>query len=171
MTGEAILKSRLPLQRCPFCTYVEIDETPAPHRRKSIGIWHHIATRTSAVFQLMMLLLLSALLIFTLPIMLLASVIWMALQVYPPAASPLNASWARVYRQRRGLKFKCRSPRCGAVSCTRCLTHWRDPHVCFEHEKISLRTAIESSATAAIKRTCPRCLLSFVKSSGCNKLV
>jgi hypothetical protein len=53
----------------------------------------------------------------------------------------------------------------------RCSALWRDPHTCFESEKTSLRTAIEASATAAIKRTCPRCLLSFVKDSGCNKMV
>lgn len=136
-----------------------------------MAVWHHVATRTSNTFQLMFLLLLAALLIFTVPVVLLASLVWLFLKVHPPAAAPLKASWARVHRQRRGLKFKCCSPNCGSTSCVRCLAHWQDPHICFENEKTTLRTAIESSATAAVKRTCPRCLLSFVKSSGCNKLV
>lgn len=136
-----------------------------------MAIWHHVITRTSNAFQFVFLLLVAALLVFTVPIVLMASTMWIVLKMYPPATARLQASWTRVHRQRRGLKFKCRSPRCGSTSCTRCLTHWRDPHICFENEKTSLRTAIESSATAAVKRTCPRCLLSFIKSSGCNKLV
>lgn len=136
-----------------------------------MAVWHHVTTRTSALFQIAFLTFIAALLIFTAPILLLGSTIWMITRIHPPAASPLKASWTRVHRQRRGPKFKCRNPKCGSVSCVRCLAHWRDPHICFENEKTSLRTAIESSATAAIKRTCPRCLLSFVKSSGCNKLV
>ena len=171
MASQAITESRLPMQRCPFCNYVEVDETSTPHRRKSMAIWHHVATRTSFAFQFAFLLSVAAFLIFTVPIMLFASTTWPLLRLYPPAASPLRASWTRVHRLRRGLKFECRSPRCGITSCVRCLAQWRDPHICFENEKTSLRTAVESSATAAIKRTCPRCLLSFVKSSGCNKLV
>lgn len=86
-------------------------------------------------------------------------------------SATIDASVKRIYEQRRGLKFKCQSPSCAQVSCIRCRSTWYDPHICFEDEKTSLRTAIEASATAAVKRTCPRCMLSFVKSSGCNKLV
>lgn len=105
------------------------------------------------------------------PILLLASTFWLIAHIIPAVGAVFVASWARVYRRRRGLKFHCRSPACGKTSCARCAALWRDPHTCFENEKTSLRTTIESSATAAIKRTCPRCMLSFVKSSGCNKLV
>ena len=169
--SENLAKSRLTLQRCPFCNYVEVDETPAPKRRKSTDVWHHITTKTSVAFQLMFLSITALLLIFTIPILLLASIAWLSVYLSPSLAAALAASWRRVHKQRRGLKFRCRSPVCNKTSCIRCLASWRDPHTCFENEKTSLRTAIEASATAAIKRTCPKCLLSFVKSSGCNKLV
>lgn len=167
-TYETLAKSRLPLQRCPFCSYVEVKETPRFRRRKAVDTWHHVTRKTPLIFQMMAF---EALLIFTVPLLLCASVVWLVIQVFPTAGASLDASWERVHKQRRGLKFRCLSPICGRTSCMRCLSNWRDPHACFENEKTSLRTAIESSATAAVKRTCPKCLLSFVKSSGCNKLV
>ena len=169
--SEALAKSQLPLQRCPFCNYVEVDETPKPRIRTAMSMWHHITTGSSAAFQLMVLCLVGLFLIFTVPFLLLASFGWLVVKVTPPVAAAMEASWARVHKQRRGLKFKCRNPQCSKTSCMRCLAVWKDPHACFENEKTSLRTAIESSATMAIKRTCPKCFLSFVKSSGCNKLV
>ena len=169
--SENLAKSRLTLQRCPFCNYVEVDETPAPRRRKTADGWHHVITKTSTVFRLMFLCIVGLLLVFTIPLLLLACVAWLSVYINPSLAAILAASWRRVRKHRRGLKFRCRKPACNKTSCIRCLASWRDPHTCFENEKTSLRTAIEASATAAIKRTCPRCLLSFVKSSGCNKLV
>ncbi|KAI5301618.1 hypothetical protein KEM55_001620, partial [Ascosphaera atra] len=64
----------------------------------------------------------------------------------------------------------CAHPDCGKVSCITCHKEWRDPHVCHEPLLMSLRTTVEAARTAAVKRTCPQCGLSFVKSSGCNKL-
>lgn len=171
VTRETLLKSRLRLQRCPFCSYAEADEVPAVTLRSWLGIWHHFATRSSVAVQIMFLSLLAGMVLFTVPLLLLGGIVWILTQVFPPAAAVLDASWSRVHRRRRGLKFTCRSSACGKISCIRCTAGWRDVHTCFETEKTSLRTAIESSATAAIKRTCPKCLLSFVKSSGCNKLV
>jgi len=171
MASEALLKSRLRLQRCPFCPYAEVDEVPPLQLRKARNIWKHIATQSSVTLQIMLLSLTAAAFVFTIPLIMVACLVWMAVTLVPPLAAVLDASWARVHKQRRGLKFRCRNPTCSKTSCTRCTASWRDPHVCFESEKTSLRTAIESSATAAVKRTCPRCLLSFVKSSGCNKLV
>ncbi|TQB69661.1 hypothetical protein MPDQ_001570 [Monascus purpureus] len=54
--------------------------------------------------------------------------------------------------------------------CINCHKPWRDPHICHEPLLLDLRTTVEAARTAAVKRTCPRCGLSFVKSSGCNKL-
>jgi len=169
--NETLTKSLLPLQRCPFCNYAELDETPVPRRRKAMGMWLHMVNRTSAAFQATILAIIAALVIFTIPLLLLAGFAYLAIHIFPPAGAIIQSSWTRVYKKRRGLKFGCRNPACSATTCMRCLVHWKDPHTCFENEKTSLRTAIESSATAAIKRTCPKCLLSFVKSSGCNKLV
>lgn len=169
--SENLAKSRLRLQRCPFCNYVEVDETPTPKRRDIMAVWNHITSKTSAAFQLLLLCVVGLLLIFTIPLVLLASIAYLAVHLNPRLSNTLSSSWSRVHKTRRGLKFQCQSPACSQTSCIRCLAAWRDPHLCFENEKTSLRTAIETSATAAVKRTCPKCLLSFVKSSGCNKLV
>ncbi|KAK5111296.1 hypothetical protein LTR85_012191 [Meristemomyces frigidus] len=196
VTRDALTKSMLRLQRCPFCNYAEADEVPAMTLKHWMGMWLHFATRLPVALQIMVLSMLGAALVFTVsprnaqlahlqkqgneltfrtllqvPILILASVVWLAAHIVPAVGAVFDASWARVYRRRRGLKFRCRNPSCGKTSCARCAALWRDPHTCFENEKTSLRTAIESSATAAIKRTCPRCLLSFVKASGCNELV
>ncbi|KAF2485147.1 hypothetical protein BDY17DRAFT_293020 [Neohortaea acidophila] len=169
--SEAILKTRLPIQRCPFCAYIEIDETPPPQRRDVITIAHRLAIRTPITSQILFFVIIGTMALFTIPILVFASYAWLALKTSSPAIAAFNASWKRVYKQRSGLKFQCRSPRCSKLSCVRCLAQWTDPHTCFENEKTSLRTAVEASATAAVKRTCPKCLLSFVKSTGCNKLV
>lgn len=169
--SEILIKSRVLLQRCPFCTYAEVDETPPPRLRNAKQVARHIAHRSSPAVQTSTLLLLTILICLASPALLLVSVLFLLLIVIPPFAQTVNASWTRVYKRRRGLKFECQDDSCGRTSCTRCLAAWQDPHICFESEKTSLRTAMEASATAAVKRTCPRCMLSFVKSSGCNKLV
>lgn len=170
-TSDAVTKSQLPLQRCPFCIYGEVDETPSPRLRNARQIACHILQKSSPGVQGIFLVSLILAFFLTIPFLLLASFIYFLGAVYSPIANVMQQSWTRVYQRRRGLKFRCHNPECSRTSCTRCLTPWRDPHTCFETEKTSLRTAIESSATAAIKRTCPKCHLSFVKSSGCNKLV
>jgi len=170
-TSDAVTKSQLPLQRCPFCTYGEVDETPAPRLRNGRQIASHILQKSSRGVQGIFIGSLLLAFFLTIPFLLFASFIYLLSAIYPSTANILQQSWTRVYKRRRGLKFRCLNPECSKTSCTRCLTPWRDPHTCFETEKTSLRTAIESSATAAIKRTCPKCHLSFVKSSGCNKLV
>ncbi|KAF2774550.1 hypothetical protein EJ03DRAFT_255685, partial [Teratosphaeria nubilosa] len=141
LTRDVLMKSNLNLQRCPFCEYAEIDEHQ-PTLKWPISII------TTLLF-------------------------WLILSIahLGPIQPTLHASWTRVKHHRHGLKFHCLNPLCLKTTCTRCLTPWLDPHTCFSREKTSLRTALETSATAAIKRTCPKCHLSFVKSSGCNKLV
>jgi len=170
-TSDAVTKSQLPLQRCPFCIYGEVDETPAPRLRNARQIAYHVLLKSSPGVQGIFIGSIILVFFLTFPFIILASSVYVLCAVFPPVVSILQQSWTRVHKQRRGLKFRCLNPECGKTSCTRCLTPWRDPHTCFETEKTSLRTAIESSATAAIKRTCPKCHLSFVKSSGCNKLV
>ncbi|QSL67160.1 hypothetical protein MERGE_001549 [Pneumocystis wakefieldiae] len=44
-------------------------------------------------------------------------------------------------------------------------------HKCFEKELDGLRLYVEREMANAVKRTCPVCNLSFVKSDGCNKLI
>lgn len=70
-----------------------------------------------------------------------------------------------------GRKFICRAPSCSETSCLTCnLTPWIDPHTCHAALATSLRTHVEAALSAAAKRTCPGCGLSFVKAAGCNKL-
>ena len=170
-TSDTLSKSRLPLQRCPFCIYGEVDETPVARLRNPRQLGHHILHQSTLGVQASFLALFVLATFLTLPVLLLAAFFYLVTSLFPPAACTIQESWTRVHKRRRGLKFKCFNPSCRKTSCTRCLSQWRDPHACFETEKTSLRTAIEASATAAIKRTCPKCHLSFVKSSGCNKLV
>jgi hypothetical protein len=68
------------------------------------------------------------------------------------------------------LKYICQGPRCGKASCMSCGKLWLDVHVCNESSLVSLRTQVEQAMSMAVKRVCPRCNTSFVKSSGCNKL-
>lgn len=174
ITSDTLSKSRISLQRCPFCIYGEVDETPTPRLRSVSQVLHHLAQQSSSLgvpsFFIALFLFLSAI-FFTVPVILAASSLYLLATFLPSAAYVPQQSWMRIHKRRRGLKFKCLNPDCSKTSCSRCLAAWRDPHTCFETEKTSLRTAVESSATAAIKRTCPKCHLSFVKSSGCNKLV
>lgn len=170
-TSEALVKSRVPLQRCPFCVYGEVDETPAFKIRSARQMWHHLSTKATPGFQLTVLVALLTSILLTVPVILLASTIYLTVLTIPGISQIFAASWTRIHKSRQTLRFHCLNPTCSRTSCTRCHAIWRDPHTCFDTERTSLRTAIESSATAAIKRTCPKCLLSFVKSSGCNKLV
>lgn len=170
-TGEALLRSGLALQRCPSCNYAEVDEIPIPSFKDPSSIWRHVAAETPLWMAILIICLLPISFYLLVPLLTLVAFGLVALQVLPPGARIINNSWTRVHRSRRTLKFTCQNPTCRTTTCRRCTRPWIDPHTCFDSERTSLRTAVESSATAAIKRTCPRCNLSFVKDSGCNKLV
>ncbi|PIA93015.1 E3 ubiquitin-protein ligase [Cercospora beticola] len=171
VSSEALLQSGLSLQRCPFCSYAEIQEYPKPRLKQPMAVWEHVARYAPPGVQLIFLTFIMALSLFTAPLLALGSALWLLIRLIPPAAAVLDRSILRIQKRRQNLKFVCRHPKCLRISCIRCTALWNDPHNCFESEKTSLRTAIETSATAAVKRTCPKCMLSFVKSSGCNKLV
>lgn len=65
MTSEALVKSNLRLQRCPFCSYAEVDEVPNMRLKDWKGIWLHFATRSPVAVQIMVLSMLAAALILT----------------------------------------------------------------------------------------------------------
>ncbi|EME79568.1 uncharacterized protein MYCFIDRAFT_107748, partial [Pseudocercospora fijiensis CIRAD86] len=179
ITSETLLESGLPLQRCPFCSYAESNEIPQLCLKHPKALWSHINSNfydklspaIQILFMALVMMLAIPIPIFTIPLLLLVGLGWLVIHIIPEAAATFDRSISRVHKRRRGIRFRCQNSSCMKVSCSRCLAAWRDPHSCFESEKTSLRTAIEASATAAVKRTCPRCYLSFVKSSGCNKLV
>jgi len=174
ITSENMTNSRLPFLQCPCCPYAEADEAPDLEIRTALFFAQFVTDHTVRVCKLRLNLLVPAFLAFL--------VFCGATLVYPLAylavvvsafitPNGFAASRLRVTKRRRGLKFWCRSPTCGTVSCSLCFARWTDPHVCHETTTMSLRHAIEAATTSAVKRTCPKCQLSFVKSSGCNKLV
>ncbi|CAO3631133.1 unnamed protein product [Cunninghamella blakesleeana] len=85
--------------------------------------------------------------------------------------SDLHVAYDRIVQKRRGYAFQCRSPSCGKLTCLKCMHVIRGLHSCWENEKDGLRLYVEKAMADAVKRTCPKCNLSFQKSDGCNKIV
>lgn len=161
VASEALLKSRLKLVRCPFCSYAEVDPVFHPagqglewrYRRGNI-----FTTILTTIFLLDLIPLLS------IPLLI-------PLLFYPNILVAIfRTSLQNMSLRSRKKRFLCKNPSCQRASCMTCRKGWRDPHSCEEPLQQSLRTTVEAARTAAVKRTCPRCNLSFVKSSGCNKL-
>ncbi|KAK9375470.1 uncharacterized protein V1513DRAFT_442083 [Lipomyces chichibuensis] len=76
-----------------------------------------------------------------------------------------------VFRKRHGTAFHCKNPACLRTSCTECQKEFLPFHKCYEDEESRMRVYIEKAMADAVKRTCPHCRISFIKSEGCNKLV
>ncbi|KAK9370705.1 hypothetical protein V1509DRAFT_616589 [Lipomyces kononenkoae] len=76
-----------------------------------------------------------------------------------------------VFRKRHGTAFHCKNPACLRTSCTECQKEFLPFHKCYEDEEARMRVYIEKAMADAVKRTCPHCRISFIKSEGCNKLV
>ena len=161
LAAESLLKSQMKLIRCPFCSYAEADPIHYTGSPQSLR-WHIKSPNTLAtIFALTIFIDLSPLLLF---LTLLASFYSLRpIDLFKTAIQ--NAS-----RRTRSPRFTCRNPSCLRKSCLKCSKAWHHPHTCHEPLLISLRTSVEAARTAAVKRTCPRCGLSFVKASGCNKL-
>ncbi len=77
----------------------------------------------------------------------------------------------KITLEKRGPIFKCQSAHCGRQTCVHCNKEFNPFHRCYEEETDGMRLHIEAAMANAVKRTCPNCNLSFVKSDGCNKLV
>jgi len=163
LADSALLKSQIPLVRCPFCPYAEANDLYLPHPPT------YRLNTSSPLLTLLLLLLplnfLPLLALYTLLARLLPT------RLLPPSHL-LTASLASLTRSTHlSSRFTCRVPSCRRASCLSCQKPWRDPHICHESATLSLRTTVEAARTAALKRTCPRCGLGFVKESGCNKMV
>ena len=173
LANEAILKSQLPLIRCPFCVYAEIDGLAAsPTGLPSITFKPIFSPATSlpplsALYSTALRICLQIL--FSLLTFLYA--IPSLLSGPCDRSNRLRSAMYRVQLKRRGLRFQCQSSTCGRASCVQCGAAWHDPHQCYSSLLTSLRLTLERATTDAIKRTCPVCNLSFVKTVGCNKLV
>ncbi|WEW59333.1 hypothetical protein PRK78_004803 [Emydomyces testavorans] len=161
LAEESLLKSQLKLVRCPFCSYAEYDSVYHPPSR---GLaWRF--RRASLLPTICMLIVLLDMIPFLI-------VLLTAFLLLGPTTIPLifSASVRNLCLKTRNQRFTCSNRDCGRESCVTCHKPWQDPHLCHEPLLLNLRTTVEAARTAAVKRTCPRCGLSFVKSSGCNKL-
>ncbi|KAJ5935554.1 hypothetical protein N7466_005101 [Penicillium verhagenii] len=162
LASESLLKSQLKLIRCPFCSYAEADPVYHPSTR---GIGWRVRRDGGIIPTILMTLLL-------LDLVPLLVIPFLILLLFNPSsvAAILKNSIRNLCLKLRPKRFKCSNPTCARVSCMTCQKAWRDPHVCHEPLLLDLRATVEAARTSAVKRTCPRCSLSFVKSSGCNKL-
>ncbi len=164
LAAEALLEASQPLINCPFCSYAESDELYIPPST----IRYRLKT-TQPVTTLFLLTLLFNLL----PLLLLYTLLTRSplFSHLPKPTTLLSTSLTRLSRAHHfPRRFQCRSLTCSLPSCLACHKRWLDPHICHESATISLRTTIEAARTAALKRTCPRCGVAFIKASGCNKM-
>ncbi|KAI9839235.1 MAG: hypothetical protein M1819_003228 [Sarea resinae] len=169
LAEEALLKSRMSLVKCPYCIYAEVDEIYVPPTDRHS--WRFKRTNLLSLSTIFIFLLSIGLIPFLIPLLIVIFSLLTLTNTIPAFLKPrITTSLSRVRRSHRGLKFTCQNPLCARSSCLACHKEWRDIHTCFESERAALRAAIERAMAEAIKRTCPHCNLSFVKSSGCNKL-
>ncbi|EEH45039.1 uncharacterized protein PADG_01189 [Paracoccidioides brasiliensis Pb18] len=161
LASESLLKSQLKLIRCPLCSYAEVD--PVYHPTGKGFSWRF---RRGNLFPTIITIIF---LLDLIPILILPVLYYL---VFSPSiiSTILSTSLRNICLKTRAQRFTCSNPSCRSDSCINCRKPWQDPHQCHEPLLHSLRTTVEAARTAAIKRTCPRCGLSFVKSSGCNKL-
>ncbi|KAH7165576.1 hypothetical protein EDB81DRAFT_779697 [Dactylonectria macrodidyma] len=168
LAEHSLLASKLPLVRCPFCDYAEIDDMYTPAHEATLRI------NATSVYNLFFLVLCIGSLPFVFPVIFISSIICLFLSTRQSFGDFISTEWqgalARHRRRRRGLKFACQNPECKRVSCLSCSKSWHDIHVCNESSLVALRTQVEQAMSMAIKRVCPRCNTSFVKNAGCNKL-
>ncbi|KAI0997283.1 hypothetical protein K3495_g10903 [Podosphaera aphanis] len=168
LAEDNLLKSQLPLIRCVFCNYAEVDEIYVPETLRS---WKFKRLAHFPPYIFIVLVSGVCIIPLVLPVFLMCSfIIFLALFQKKLLARHLDASIQRVRRKRLGLKFVCQNKGCLRASCLSCSKGWSDIHVCHESSLQALRIGVELAMSMAIKRTCPRCNTSFVKSSGCNKL-
>ncbi|KAH6673724.1 hypothetical protein B0J14DRAFT_591425 [Halenospora varia] len=171
LVEDNLLKTQLPLIRCPFCSYAEIDELYLPETQRS---WRLKRFGPSFIYTLVIFILGVGMIPFLLPVFLVLSFLFLLVSSQQTfgdfAVSRFKSSLMRLRRKRHGLKFNCQNPECRRPSCLSCSKAWTDIHICHESSLLALRTQVELAMSLAIKRTCPRCNTSFVKSSGCNKL-
>ncbi|KAL2121554.1 hypothetical protein VTJ04DRAFT_5581 [Mycothermus thermophilus] len=174
LADHNLTASGLPLVRCPFCSYAEVDDIYLPRGIVDMRLRPEVVNVT--IFLIVVLCVMPLLvvpLVFTLGFvlfMLLAAAAGAGTGLYDYVAAEVRAAIGRRRRRRRGLRFDCRGPGCGRSSCLSCGKAWADVHVCHESALVALRTQVEQAMSMAVKRVCPRCNTSFVKNSGCNKL-
>lgn len=148
------------LVRCPFCSYAEAENTLNPTTARALR-WSVRRPAIPAITLILLFELLPTFIFLITPLALLFPSYFVNI---------FYTAIAHIAHRNRRIRFTCRNPSCARSSCLVCSKAWYDPHICHEPLIVSLRTSVEAARTAAVKRVCPRCGTSFVKSSGCNKL-
>ncbi|CAB4425721.1 unnamed protein product [Rhizophagus irregularis] len=181
LVEHSLKQSNLSLVQCPFCNYCEVDDNDLFLTFKQFRI-----PKSSKSFILLASLPVAILPLFTsfesifsiftalnvVIILILPQIVWNVMGVYPLKAwvSELDNIVKRVKRRRRGNVFKCQNPECRKTSCLLCSRESKPFHKCYEREQDSLRLFVEKAMADAVKRTCPKCHISFTKADGCNKM-
>ncbi|KAI8633412.1 hypothetical protein F5Y19DRAFT_299420 [Xylariaceae sp. FL1651] len=167
LAEHGLISSGLPLVRCPFCSYAEVDDLYVPEGACRPKL--RMSNIPNAVILFLAILLSPAC-----PVLVILCLVCLLLSLNRSfrlsVSQQFAAALSRYQRRRRGLKFVCQNPGCSRPSCMSCSKAWVDIHICHESSLIALRTQIEQAMSMAIKRVCPRCNTSFVKTDGCNKL-
>ena len=168
LADHSLMSSNLPLVRCSFCSYAEVDDIYLPATETQVQL------RVHNIYSLIFITLCAFSIPFLLPIILMSSFIALVIGSTQTFGDQITKEFreavTRHRRRRRGLRFNCQNPECGRASCLSCNKAWVDVHVCNESSLVALRTQVEQAMSLAIKRVCPRCNTSFVKTAGCNKL-
>lgn len=199
LLNDSLKASELPLTRCPFCEYAEIYPGNTNELNTTItkvmqvlfsnfylgplcylGLAHVIRfvlrAFTAIIVALLLALCLKKYIVRFAPdianhyLGYVRETLWAAFQQSPAMNIGRPSVSTSLGPPPTGTKFLCRNPTCSTPSCSSCHAAWIDPHTCHPRLHASLRTHVEAALTAATTRTCPLCHLSFVKSSGCNKL-
>ncbi|KAI1755592.1 hypothetical protein F4782DRAFT_489155 [Xylaria castorea] len=167
LAEHGLLSSGLPLVRCPFCSYAEVDELYMPDDARPPKLR---LSRIPNVILVLVTVLLTSAAVIVIVLGFICLVLSLSSSFRRYMCQQYAAALGRYQRRRRGLKFICQNPACERSSCMSCSKAWVDIHVCHESSLIALRTQVEQAMSMAIKRICPRCSTSFVKTAGCNKL-
>ncbi|RPA92125.1 hypothetical protein L873DRAFT_1831224 [Choiromyces venosus 120613-1] len=174
--AESLERSGLDLARCPFCAYAEVVALEEYRIKRSAKV--ALLVSVLVLFSIVSLPFVAFLVLFFTMIFMLGSppmpretsnaIQWiLSLTTFREC---VEKSIIRIQRKRRGNFFRCGNVRCARDSCLECGREWAPFHKCYEKEEDSVRIYVEKAMADAIKRTCPVCHISFVKSDGCNKL-
>lgn len=180
LADYSVAASNLPLVRCHFCGYAEVDDTYQPVTRSDFRF------RTDQLNTLSLIILAICCIPWVVPFaalasfsLLIPSIVCILVACYDKRlvgvfmtrfVSEMRNAVIRRRERSRGLRFNCRRPSCGRKSCIRCEKGWTDVHVCHMSSLDALRTQVEQAMSFAVKRVCPRCNTSFVRDSGCNRM-
>ncbi|KAL1925586.1 uncharacterized protein VTP21DRAFT_469 [Calcarisporiella thermophila] len=165
LVEEEMKHSGLAIVQCAFCIYCEADDNFDPLQSLRLGRALLLAVTGFIAFWIIMVS--GLLLIQTVLFLVFVSIFGMEWNWREEFRRAIN----RVRQKRRGYVFTCRNPDCGKLTCLKCGAECRPLHKCYEKEQDGLRLYVERAMADAVKRTCPKCHVSFQKSDGCNKMV